>query len=414
MRFRTCGLILLATLTAASPAQPGPTYLPCLDTWTLNSSSVFVARIVEVCSASRCGGSNVVALNVQRTLKGTQPRQLKIAIDASPDELKDWKHRKASLLIFDGLNASPNQDPAQPTAEALDLSDPELSILNANLEPLHGADPILEATGSILQNHPGVDHILTFPRMLLDETRGLDASLPPLVPVPVSPSLEAWARSTLLGPPHPAIDQALRPEAVAALQFFPSPANTALLRSLLNDPASTVQPAEFNLGLEVRTFPVRLEAYTVLKEWKIDVAEPVTKEQASKPEAVRVASLSNHTGMIGQTEIKSLARFENLEQLELRNDHLTAQAYGVLPRLAGLRALGLAGSNITDGKLPILVALNNLEALDLSGTKITDAGLRTIANFPYLKSLNLTQSRVTAEAVRELQSQRPDIRVEFR
>ena len=413
MKTRLCALVLCLPWLAAAGAQDGPAYTPCLDTWAINSNAVFVAKITEVCSPSRCGSDNTVSLKVERTLKGDEGTQFKLQIDAPPEALKDWKHRKSSLLLFDGLDVDPLSTRKAP-AEVLDLSDPALSILTAHMQVLRDPDEILAAASAAIGQHPDGKHLNTFPRMLLNESLGLNNGFPPLTLVPVDPDLERWAQSVLLGPPHPAIDAALRPEAVRALQFFPSDSNTRLLRTLLDDPASTTRPAEFNLGVEVRTYPVRTEAYTVLREWKVNVAEPVTHVESSQPEAVRTASLSNRTGIIGHAEIEQLARFGNLQQLELQNDHLTAQAYKSITRLNSLRAISLGGSNITDGKLDNFVQLTHLEALDLTATKITDAGLQPLAQLPELKSLNLTQTRATAQGVRQLQQQRPDIVIRYR
>jgi len=425
MRSRICAVaVSLCALAAGGRAQEGPTYVPCIDTWAINSSSVLVAKIVEVCSSSRCGagagGGNTVALKVERTLKGDEGsqlklpgNQLKLQLDARLDALKDWKKRKASLLIFDGLDVDPVSSVKAP-AQVMDLSDAGLSIITKEMQVLHDPDEILAAAESAIKGHPGVGRVNTFPKMLLNETMGLNNGTPPLALVPVDAHLESWARAVLLGPAHPSLDAALRPEAVRALEYFQSEGNVSLLRTLLNDPANVTQAAEFNLGVEVRTYPVRQEAYTVLKAWKVDAVEPLTREEKSMPEAVRTASLSDRTGMIGQTEIKKLARFENLERLDLRNDHLTAQAYQALPRLGNLRALGLAGSNINDGKLADLAALEHLEALDLTATAITDAGLQKLVTLPELKSLNLTRTKVTAGGIKQMQKQRPDVMIEYR
>ena len=83
--------VFVSVLTPGGRAQEGPTYFPCIDTWAINSSSVLVAKIVEVCSSSRCGPGGTVALKVERTLKGDQGNQLKLQLDAPLDVLKDWK-----------------------------------------------------------------------------------------------------------------------------------------------------------------------------------------------------------------------------------------------------------------------------------------------------------------------------------
>ena len=87
-----------AVLAAISSAQPGPTYVPCLDTMALNSPIVFTGKIVEICGSVRCGATNNVVVRVEQHLKGDVSETTQAAIDVSAPILTEWKARGSRLL----------------------------------------------------------------------------------------------------------------------------------------------------------------------------------------------------------------------------------------------------------------------------------------------------------------------------
>lgn len=123
------------------------------------------------------------------------------------------------------------------------------------------------------------------------------------VVLPVEPSLERTAKRLLAAP-----DQFIsaknneviskrtdaealsdwrceyRAEGVSALQYFKSPANIKLLKSLLDDPSYwevRYQPPGVS-NMVNRIYEVRQNAYDVLHGWGIDVLKPVTSEVVPK------------------------------------------------------------------------------------------------------------------------------------
>ena len=78
-----------------------------------------------------------------------------------------------------------------------------------------------------------------------------------------------------------------------------------------------------------------------------------------------------------------------------------------------LEVLTLSGNLITDQGLSQIARMGNLVDLDLEATEITDAGLVFIEGMRNLRAVNLGATRVTKGAVTQLQTARPDLRVEL-
>jgi hypothetical protein len=106
--------------------------------------------------------------------------------------------------------------------------------------------------------------------------------------VPVEPALERTAKRLIASPQDflpkkDERDSRARSElgvgGVDALRHFKSAENTALLRSLLDDPTETLQTAEAGApkGRTVKRYPLRAKAYEILTDWGVDVPRPVTE-----------------------------------------------------------------------------------------------------------------------------------------
>jgi hypothetical protein len=224
--------------------------------------------------------------------------------------------------------------------------------------------------------------------------------------VPADQRLENWA--------HQAIgsdDFMRRCEAVRALRHFPSDENIARLKALLNDSGwSYFHRAEDNLGVEVRHYTVRQEAYETLRLWGVSVPQPVVREEVLKFESVTTVSMFNQK--ITDDDLRGLARFENLEQLFLWGAKIRDAQLALLAERKNLRELYLAGTTISDAGLPHLAALHRLEYLDLAATRVSDAGLRVLAALPRLRKVDLSRTGVTYEGVAALRAARPNLQIE--
>jgi hypothetical protein len=77
----------------------------------------------------------------------------------------------------------------------------------------------------------------------------------------------------------PLVHKDVRREGASALVPFPSDANAAIVKGLLDDPASwSVVIHEGDREREERVYSVREEATSVLKAWGYEVPRPVLRE----------------------------------------------------------------------------------------------------------------------------------------
>jgi hypothetical protein len=145
-------------------------------------------------------------------------------------------------------------------------------------------------------------HRLDVPRVVMNKTgRVGDANA---VFLPVDRHLEDLARRIIRSPSDyitpadfgPANDEAsraknaawvqssrdhLRAEAAKALRYFKSDENIALLRTLLDDPA-TIEGIHFDGEKQIdlgREYFVRKAAYETLRDWGVRVAEPILRDK---------------------------------------------------------------------------------------------------------------------------------------
>ncbi len=100
------------------------------------------------------------------------------------------------------------------------------------------------------------------------------------------------------------------------------------------------------------------------------------------------------------------------ECLSLENSQVTDFGINLLSQLRQLRCLDLDGTTITDVALATVGTLVSLEELWLESTAITDAGVKHLRNLRRLQFLSLEYcDGVSDEAIAELQSALPDLRV---
>jgi hypothetical protein len=413
-RLKRCAIFLIFALVVpfAGAQQPIYTFVPCLDTMAINSRYVLVAQIAEIHATVFDGADNNVIVSIEKSLKGGQSGKLELRIDASPAALAAWKESSSRLLLFDG-DANPSTG-AGKTNKPIDLSSSNLKILTADMKVLIDPEQVLQAAQKAISRHSsanGIYTIDTFTRSLPPETaKALGAKISPYTNVPVDPELERWAQSVIRGK-----TTGRRAESVAALRYFKSKENIRLLTPLLNDPTWVyLKSAEENMGVEIRVYNVREAAYQVLKNWGVNVVEPVVQEQKLKLESVTQYALSNKKDFVHHADIDALSGFPNLQTICLQNDHqMTVECFRSLGTLKTLRTIDLTHSNVNDERLTYLANLPNLESLILNGTKITDEGLKTIGEFAALTNLDVTGTNVTWAAVAELRVRRPDLKIEF-
>jgi RNA polymerase sigma factor (sigma-70 family) len=94
--------------------------------------------------------------------------------------------------------------------------------------------------------------------------------------------------------------------------------------------------------------------------------------------------------------LKELARFKQLQMLDISLNKITDAGLKNLGALKRLRTLYLTNTEVTDKGLKELVELKQLQCLTLRGTEVTDAGLKELAGFDKLDTLTLSEHMTNA------------------
>ncbi|HTB14023.1 MAG TPA: hypothetical protein VK752_20765 [Bryobacteraceae bacterium] len=253
-------------------AQPGPSYVPCLDTMAINSAEVFVVRIADFCTPAHCSQENNVIVKVEEHLKGDPGDRFQFRIDAPVATLNDWKDRGSRLLIFDHLGSDRSWGNLK--VKTIDLSARDLKILTADMSVLVDPEEILRAAKEAIGRHRNVYGMVSFSKSIPAAIAGqLGANVWPKTTVPADSELERWALSAL----DSKVDSE-RSEAAEAMGYFPSEANAARLRPLIDDPALS------NNGYgNVNIYFVRQSAYRSLVRMGVSVPKPVLQTESGKP-----------------------------------------------------------------------------------------------------------------------------------
>jgi hypothetical protein len=344
---------------------------------------------------------------------GDQAGEVQEHISVPTSSLLDWKEHGNRLLIFIGTDELP-ASAIQNVEKVFDLSDPNVKVLAADMKVLTGADRIVRAAEKAIARRPGVARIYTVQRNVpLEAARMLDVAGVPVTYVPADTNLERWAEAVLRETSSGDEGVERRVEAVSALRYFKSDRHAQLLTQLLSDPSTAVvRPAENNMGVEVRAFRVREEAYNVLTNWGVNAAKPEVRLERSRPEAVTTVTISSKIDFVRHADLDALTQFPNLQTLNLINDRrMTDQAFRSLGALKTLRTVDLSGSSVNDLRLMYLGRLAELATLRLNNTGITNDALVTIAGFTSLKHLDAIGTHLSEGALNDLRKKRPELEI---
>ena len=238
----------------------------------INSAAVFVITIAELCTPAHCTKDNNVIVNVEERLKGDEGDKFQFRIDAPAATLADWKDRGSRLLVFDHLGSDPSWGDAK--VKTIDLSARDLKILTADMNVLSDPALIIETAKEAIRRHLNVYGMVTFSRSIppvIAHELGVDVW--PKTTVPADSDLERWALSALASR-----QDIERSEAADALGYFPSDANAARLRPLLDDPALSN-----NRYGNANVYFVRQNAYRSLRRMGVEVPQPVLQKEPGSP-----------------------------------------------------------------------------------------------------------------------------------
>ncbi len=389
---------------ARTHAQPLFGHAESIECTVANADLVLVARLVEYGRSKQADGreGHEGTIDVEETLKQDlfqeEPYQrLGVQLHYPASVLADWKDHSRRLLV-----ALKEDGPDATTVIA--LAQESLEVLTEDLKLLRDPGAVIRIAKETVRRTPApVRRIHTFglmvPREAVAGTRweGLYATGGHLsLGVPVDERLERRAHDDIRSESY-----MRREEGVRALRFFRSEENVARAKSLLADPGwGYRRHAEENMGLEVRVYGVREEAYRTLTSWGVRADKPVIREEVWRPDRVRQVVLSD--ARVTGADVDGLSRFENLQELYLRDVPASPDLLRRVARLNGLRSFEVGGAGVTDEGLEEIAALGELRHLSLRATKVTGAGLKALAGLKNLTTLDLSHSGVTDDGLEHL------------
>lgn len=285
------------------------------DQWTVEALAaqahvVFRGTITDILrlgAESKLGApprvSLMLTVHIEERIKGRPDSWMTLMRDtlASDTRYDLWMKSKASMLWFTfseddprafpdakigpGLGLQPGQswvalhiNPPDPAEVALDPT-AGAGVMGMNLSVLSDGKARRDATTSFLKTAPDLTKVCRFQiPPSVTAAIGYPTGLQRIV-VPVTPALEQTALKMISNPEaflpksHPPADATcIRAAGVKALANFNSEQNSALLKTLLNDPGKG--PTD-STETPVKTFYwVRLAAYNALVGWGAKVPKP--------------------------------------------------------------------------------------------------------------------------------------------
>lgn len=183
-----------------------------------------------------------------------------------------------------------------------------------------------------------------------------------------------------------------------------------------------------------------LESFPKLKELDVYGTTVSSDFLANIPYPASLTKLKLRSSGIAPTQIAlGIARFENVNALDLGENELDAAAIASVAQLAKLEDLNLLRTKLTNDAVQILcespanarlkklnlddnsaiddkaidslLLVKSLEFLHLGKTQATNAGIQKLSALSQLKTLIVNDTAVTQEALDQLQSTLPNLRI---
>ncbi|MEJ7594756.1 MAG: hypothetical protein WKF77_24780 [Planctomycetaceae bacterium] len=118
----------------------------------------------------------------------------------------------------------------------------------------------------------------------------------------------------------------------------------------------------------------------------------------------QLESLLLFESQISDDTLKQLPVLPKLGRLSLADTNIDGSCLEHVAKFSEIDTLDLAGTKVTDESLAFLSSLKKLKRLDLRGTPITDVGIKHLLNCPELYVVNLSDTGVTDEGAIALTS----------
>ena len=275
----------------------------------------FKRKVIVPRNGTRKGGTStipdgvvqyVLTIKVDEFLKGPKSKKVRLVLETSDYDKRydQWTAHRTKFLFFvtepdkaHGRKPLDDKWPPPWTSLRLGKAAPAESTYKTRKAPIFAKDvtvlskpaEIVARARQFMKRSPKVSKTHTFriPRRTAELcSPSCDANF---LVVPLDPALEQTAKELLHSPEDyvsgkRALDTlssyVLRLAGVNALQHFKSAKNEKLLKSLLNDPTTTLTDRNFGKykGKTLQTYPIRRKSWEILKSWKVKVTKPVTEE----------------------------------------------------------------------------------------------------------------------------------------
>jgi hypothetical protein len=223
--------------------------------------------------------TQVAELKINRVLRGTLSGNVNLRSSYSTWDLLlpgDWQAENVEMIFFlPELAESVGEDvSAYPISYAIRLNNRPLGhALTRKLHRLVNARQILEYTEDVISHLDG-----TAPkRIYVTPAYGLNVSTDRRfnrwvrVRVPDTAPVEVVARQWIHSQ-----DPKIRAQGIELLRGFQNDENTEILQAMIFDNSFSV----YETGeVEFRHYEVREAAYQALRSWKVQVEQPVTREE---------------------------------------------------------------------------------------------------------------------------------------
>lgn len=275
------GFSLFLMGTVEGFAQPLSPHTDSIEAMVANADYVVIATLTSFRRSEqgydRDGHEATIAIEeaVKQYLNDEPQRGLSLHIPRPASVLADWKERACRLLI--AIHSYAPQETI-----VIELVPETLEVMTADITLIRDPEVAIRLARAATTRLPAnVKRVHTFdleaPRQIVAGTRWehyYDTGGHLRLSVPVDQHLEKRALDYIRSE-----NAERRGEGARALAYFKSDKNLQIVKSLLDDPAVTYsQPADGDRAGE-RVYGVRHAAYQTRKAWRIDVKQPVVREE---------------------------------------------------------------------------------------------------------------------------------------
>ncbi|MEZ6054019.1 MAG: hypothetical protein R3B91_01370 [Planctomycetaceae bacterium] len=123
-------------------------------------------------------------------------------------------------------------------------------------------------------------------------------------------------------------------------------------------------------------------------------------------------TLDMSESFVDDSGLAEIAKFPNLESLNLWAGTFTGDGLNQITSLTKLKELNLQSTDVSDDTLDIVAQLSSLENLNLMETRISSAGLAKLHGLKNLKSINLANTDVDDAGITALKEAIPNLDVQ--